>query len=85
MVYSFCARAEGDVFERIASQIRPEGRRRIDELLSVADGDPRSMLFRLKEYPPRGTPQTIQEYMTFTTRRYARPGTPARFGASARI
>jgi hypothetical protein len=64
MVYSFCARAEGDVFERIASQIRPEGRRRIDELLTVADGDPRSMLFRLKEYPPRGTPQTIQEYMT---------------------
>jgi hypothetical protein len=55
MVYSFCARAEGDVFERIASQIYPEGRRRIDELLKVPEDDPRSMLFRLKEYPPRGT------------------------------
>jgi hypothetical protein len=63
LVYSFCTRAEGDVFERIASQIHPEGRRRIDELLTVPEGDPRSTLFRLKEYPPRGTPQTIQEYM----------------------
>jgi TnpA family transposase len=63
LIYSFCARSEGDVFERIAMQIYPEGRRRIDELLAVPEGDQRSQLFRLKEYPPRGTPQTISDYL----------------------
>jgi hypothetical protein len=63
MVYSFCARAEGDVFERITEQVSAEGRRRIDEVLTVPEDDPRSLLFRLKEYPPRGTPQTIKAYL----------------------
>jgi Domain of unknown function (DUF4158) len=63
LIYSFCARSEGDVFERIALQVYPEGRRRIDELLAVPEGDQRSLLFRLKEYPPRGTPQTISAYL----------------------
>jgi hypothetical protein len=39
MIDSYCARAEGDVFERIAAQVAPEGRRRIDELLAVPEGD----------------------------------------------
>ena len=63
LVYSFCARSEGDVFERIAVQVHPEARRRIDELLTVPENDQRSLLFRLKEYPPRGTPQTISGYL----------------------
>jgi TnpA family transposase len=63
MVYSFCARAEGDVFERIAAQISVEGRQRIDELLAVPADDQRSMLFHLKEYPPHGNPQTIKDYL----------------------
>jgi hypothetical protein len=63
LLYSLCARSEADVFERIAVQVHPEARRRIDELLTVPEGDQRSLLFRLKEYPPRGTPQTISEYL----------------------
>lgn len=64
-VYSLCAQAEGDVFERVSEQLHSEDRRTIDELLAVAEGDPRSMLFRLKQYPPRGTPQSIQEYLEY--------------------
>jgi len=63
LVSSFCARAEGDVFERIAVQVSAEGRRRIDALLTVPEGDQRSLLFHLKEYPPHGNPQTIQAYL----------------------
>ena len=63
MIDSFCARAEGDVFERIAAQVPPDGRRRIDELLAVPEGDQRSMLFHLKEYPPNGNAQSINDYM----------------------
>jgi TnpA family transposase len=64
MIDSYCARAEGDVFERIAAQVAPEGRRRIDELLAVPEGDQRSMVFYLREYPPHGNAQTIKDYLT---------------------
>jgi TnpA family transposase len=63
MVSSFCARAESDVFELIAAQVSTEGRRRIDELLAVPEDDQRSLLFRLKEYPPHGNAQTIKDYL----------------------
>ncbi|MGH9402120.1 MAG: DUF4158 domain-containing protein [Terriglobia bacterium] len=63
LVSSFCTRAEGDVLERIAAQVSTEGRRRIDALLMVTEGDQRSALFHLKEYPPHGNPQTIQTYL----------------------
>jgi hypothetical protein len=65
MISSFCARTEGDVFERIAAQVPAEGRRRIDELLAVPEEDQRSMLFHLKEYPPHGNAQTIKEYLAY--------------------
>ncbi len=63
MIDSFCARAEGDVFERIAAQVSVSGRQRIDELLAVPEEDQRSMLFRLKEYPPNGNAQSIKDYL----------------------
>lgn len=63
LVSSFCTRAEGDVFERIAVQVSAEGQRRINALLTVPEGDQRSGLFHLKEYPPHGNPQTIQTYL----------------------
>ena len=65
MIASFCARAEGDVFERIAAQVSAEGRRRIDKLLAVPQEDQRSMLFHLKEYPPHGNAQTIKDYLAY--------------------
>jgi hypothetical protein len=65
MIASFCARAEGDVFERIAAQVSAEGQRRIDELLAVPEDDQRSMLFHLKEYPPHGNAQTIKDYLAY--------------------
>ena len=65
MISSFCARAEGDVFARIAAQVSAEGQRRIDELLAVPQEDQRSMLFHLKEYPPHGNAQTIKDYLAY--------------------
>jgi hypothetical protein len=65
MISSFCARAEGDVFERVAAPVSAEGRRRIDELLAVPEEDQRSMLFHLKEYPPHGNAQTIKDYLAY--------------------
>jgi TnpA family transposase len=65
MISSFCVRAEGNVFERIAAQVSAEGQRRIDELLAVPEEDQRSMLFHLKEYPPHGNAQTIKDYLAY--------------------
>jgi hypothetical protein len=65
MIASFFARAEGDVFARIAAQVSAEGRRRIDNCWRFPEGDQRSMLFHLKEYPPHGNAQTIKDYVAY--------------------
>jgi Domain of unknown function (DUF4158) len=63
LVYPYCRRAEATVLAGIAGQAPAQSRKKMDELLHVPEGDQRSLLFHLREYPPRGTPETIQSYL----------------------
>jgi TnpA family transposase len=63
LVYAYCRRAETTVLAGIAEQVPAQSRKKVDELLRVPEGDQRSLLFHLREYPPRGTPETIQAYL----------------------
>jgi len=63
LVYSYCRRAEATVLDGLAAQVPAPSRKKIDELLHVREDDQRSLLFHLREYPPRGTPATIQVYL----------------------
>ena len=51
IVASITARVRHEVFERIAERLTPGFRQAIDDLLQVPEGEQRSRLFRLKEYP----------------------------------
>ena len=53
IVASITARARHELIERIAGRLTPPFRQAIDDLLQVPEGEQRSRLFRLQEYPPR--------------------------------
>jgi len=56
-------RAERQVFTRIEEQLPPSFLGEIDALLDVPESERRSSLFRLKEYPPEGKPETILAFL----------------------
>lgn len=56
-------RARQETFARLTAGLSPALCQSIDQLLDVRDGDHRSTLFFLKEYPPEPTPATITTYI----------------------
>jgi Domain of unknown function (DUF4158) len=57
------ARAQDEAFQRIRVRLSQTFCDKIDELLRVSAQDSRSLLFRLKEYPPESTPAAILSYI----------------------
>lgn len=60
IVVSEVARATAELFDRISSRLPPELRTAIDLLVEVPEGDARSSLFRLKEYPKNASTAAIK-------------------------
>ncbi len=63
LLQALCRRAERQVFTRIEEQLPPSFLGEIDALLDVPESERRSSLFRLKEYPPEGKPETILAFL----------------------
>jgi TnpA family transposase len=63
LVASVVAGAQQELFERITRQLPEELKPAIDELLQPPEGDNRSRLFRLKEYPPQASAPAILKYI----------------------
>jgi Domain of unknown function (DUF4158) len=63
LVASVAAGAQQNIFERISSELSLELKQALDELLQPHDGDSRSRLFRLKEYPPHASAPAILKYI----------------------
>jgi hypothetical protein len=63
MVASVSSGARERIFEQILGRLSSEICTAIDEILEVPEGDRRSTLFRLKEYPPEATAATITTYI----------------------
>jgi hypothetical protein len=62
-VASTAAGAQQQIFERINGELPSELKQEIDELLQAPDGDNRSRLLRLKEYPPQASAPAILKYI----------------------
>jgi TnpA family transposase len=58
-----CRRAERGLYALLAEQAPARLRTQLDALLEVPEGSNRSQLFRLKEYPPEGRPETILVFL----------------------
>jgi hypothetical protein len=63
MVSSVAASGRQEILRRIAGRLTQAQRDAIDGLLQVGEGDSRSTLFQLKEYPPEATPAAILTYV----------------------
>ncbi len=63
LIQSATARAQEDVYRHIVTGLSSELQRAIDGLLQVPDGERRSMLFQLKEYPPEASYAVILRYI----------------------
>jgi TnpA family transposase len=63
IVSSVAASGRQDILRRIAGRLTPVQRAAIDDLLLVGEGDSRSTLFQLKEYPPEACPAAILTYV----------------------
>jgi hypothetical protein len=63
LVASVATGAQQEIFERITSELPLELKEPLDELLQPPDGDNRSRLFRLKEYPPHASAPAIIKYI----------------------
>jgi hypothetical protein len=63
LVASVAAGAQQQIFERIIRELPLELKQEIDELLEAPDGDNRSKLFQLKEYPPQASAPAILKYI----------------------
>jgi hypothetical protein len=63
IVASVAASGRQDILRRIAGRLTPVQRAAIDSLLLVGEGDSRSTLFQLKEYPPEACPAAILTYV----------------------
>ncbi len=57
------AQAEEDLLGRLQARLGATLCSRIEELLTVPDGEQRSMLARLKEYPPEPSPEVINDWL----------------------
>jgi TnpA family transposase len=63
LITACVARGEEAAWLRICERLPPEFRVAVDGLLAVPEGDRRSALFDLKQYPPDARPSTIKEYI----------------------
>lgn len=63
LIDSACARAQDAVFERVERGLSPERKAALDALLDVPEGDQKSTLFRLREYPPGAKAPVIASYI----------------------
>lgn len=63
IVSSVAASGRQDLLRRIAGRLTEKQREAIDGLLQVGEGDGRSTLFQLKEYPPEASPAAILTYL----------------------
>jgi TnpA family transposase len=63
LVGACAARGEEAAWMRVLERLPPEFCAAADGLLAVPDGDRRSALFDLKQYPPDARPSTIREYV----------------------
>jgi TnpA family transposase len=63
LVSSVASQAQQETFERVAAILPPELCVAIDELLEVPEGDKRSGLFQLKEYPPEASAKALVKYI----------------------
>jgi len=63
MVTSVAAYAQQEVFESIAQRLTPQTVQSIEELLQTKSGEQKSILFRLKEYPPEASAKAIRRYI----------------------
>lgn len=63
LIASVTAQAQDDVYTRIVTGLTPALQQAIDDLLHVPAGEPRSMLFHLKEYPPEASTAVILRYI----------------------
>ena len=64
LVASAAAQAQQRVFVRIAERLAPALCQDIDDVLKVALGDHRSVLLRLKEYPPEASAAVMLAHVT---------------------
>jgi hypothetical protein len=63
LVAAQCRRAERGLYAMLAQQAPPALLPELDALLEVPESSNRSHLFRLKEYPPEGKPDTILVFL----------------------
>jgi hypothetical protein len=63
LIASMTAQAQDDIYTRIVTRLTPALQQAIDDLLHVPAGEPRSMLFHLKEYPPEASNTVILRYI----------------------
>ncbi len=63
IVASVSARARHGLFDEVFGRVTPELRRAIDQLLEAPDGDRKSPLFLLKEYPPEASAGAINRFI----------------------
>jgi hypothetical protein len=63
LVSSVASQAQQETFERFAAALPPELCAAIDELVEVPEGDKRSGLFQLKEYPPEASAKALVKYI----------------------
>jgi len=63
LVASVTARAQDEVYTRIATGLSSELQRAMDDLLALPSGERRSALFHLKEYPPEASNAVIVQYI----------------------
>lgn len=63
LVASVTARAQDEVYTRIATGLSAELQRAMDDLLALPSGERRSALFHLKEYPPEASNAVIVQYI----------------------
>jgi TnpA family transposase len=63
IVASVDSQAHEEIFERVAGQLTPGMRQELDELVLVPEGQHRSPLSWLKDYPPEPTSKSIKAYI----------------------
>ncbi len=63
LVVSVCASTHSKFFESIYKKLSPQLRQSIDRLLTVSEGEQRSLFYQLKEYPPSAKISSLKDYL----------------------
>lgn len=63
LIISVCAEVHERMFELLYSQLSPQIKSAIDDMLEVTPESQRSMFYLLKEYPPSASISTIKDYL----------------------